>query len=353
VEEVVKVSEMMGTEGKTWRISWSKDHVAIPPRRAAIGAALLTESEKTPSSHGLDGAQERAVGCHKTVRHAGCIKGEAGRATFVEEDQPTGSFAAIGEQLDGGLCSASGGGGRGAKKIRGGLGHYDFHDCFTKSCGGDASGLGVRVAATADERRIANPTGVFAAGPAGGSGGEETASFIQCDGADSALLVPTMMLGCMGILAAPKPGVVFCGRDEFFRITKGNPLFGGEALGAIGDEHHVRRFFEHCASSENRIFDATEASDGTSAESCSIHYDGVAFDVAIEIEMRAETGIEDGVIFEDDDGGLDGVERVATTGEHSPTGAKGAKTTSLAGVGNIIRDVPSTAVENEGGSHGG
>jgi len=33
--------------------------------------------------------------------------------------------------------------------------------------------------------------------------------------------------------------------------------------------------------------------------------------VAVECEMGAETGVEDGVVFEDDNSGFDGVERVA------------------------------------------
>ena len=91
------------------------------------------------------------------------------------------------------------------------------------------AGFGVGVAAGADEGRIANTAGKFAAGAAGGSGGEEAALFIESDGADGALLVAAMMFGGVGIFAATFPGFAFGGRDEFLGIAEGNAVIVGEA----------------------------------------------------------------------------------------------------------------------------
>jgi hypothetical protein len=253
--------------------------------------------------------------------------------------------------LDGGLGGASGSGAGGAEEITGGFGEDDFHDGFAEACGGDGAGFEVGVAAGADERRIADAAGKFTAGAAGGSGGEETALFIECDGADGALFVTAMMLGGVGVIAAALPGFALGGRDEIFGIAKGNALRVDEAFGALGDQHHVGTFFEDGASGLDGIFDAAETGDGAGAERGGVHDDGVTFDLAIEIEVGAVAGVEDGVVLEDGDGGFDGVEGVAAAGENGPAGSKSAETTGFAGVDGVVGDVPGTAVEDEGGAH--
>ena len=84
---------------------------------------------------------------------------------------------------------------------------------------------------------------------------------------------------------------------------------------SLGDEHHVRTFFEDGARGLDWIFDATKTGDRTGAKRGGVHNDGVAFDIAIEIEMRAVACVEDRIVFEDGDRGFDGVEGVATVGE--------------------------------------
>ena len=63
--------------------------------------------------------------------------------------------------------------GPGAKKIHSRLRHHDFHDGFAVAGAGNAAGFGIRVAAAANQRRIANAAGKFAAGSAGGGAGKE------------------------------------------------------------------------------------------------------------------------------------------------------------------------------------
>jgi hypothetical protein len=113
----------------------------------------------------------------------------------------------------------------------------------------------------------------------------------------------------------------------------------------------VGAFFEDGTSGSNGVFDAVKAGNGAGAERGGVHDDGVALDLAIEIEVGAVAGVEDGVVLEDGDGGFDGVERVAAARENGPAGLKSAETAGLAGVDGVVGDVPGTAVEDERGAH--
>jgi hypothetical protein len=176
---------------------------------------------------------------------------------------------------------------------------------------------------------------------------------IEGDGTDSSLLMAAMIFGGVGILAAAEPGFAFGGGDEVFGITELDAVRAGEIFSAFGDEHHMRALFEDGARSLDGIFDVAEAGDGAGAESGGVHDDGVAFDVAVEGEMGAEAGVEDGIVFEDDDGGFDGVEGVAAIFENFPAGLKSAEAAGFAGVDSIIGDVPGAAVNDERGLHRG
>ena len=300
---------------------------------------------------GLDGGKEGGVGGDEGVGHAGSIESEGGVAEFVEEDEAAGAVATAEEELDGGLGSAIGSGAGGAEKIAGGFGEDDFHDGFAVAGGGNGAGFGVGVATTADERRIADAAGKLAAGAAGRSGGEEAAAVIECDGADGALFVAAMMFGGVGIIAAALPGFALGGRDEIFGIAERNALRVGETFGPVGDEHHVGTFFKDDASGLDGVFYAVKAGDGARAQRGGVHDDGVTFDLAVEIEVRAIAGVEDGVVLKDGGGGFDGVESVASVGENVPSGVKSAETAGFTCLDGVVGDVPSTAVEDERGAH--
>jgi len=233
-------------------------------------------------------------------------------AIFVEKDETAGAFAAAGEELHGGLRGAGWCRVRRPEKIGGGFGHDDAHDGFTVAGGRDTSRFDVCITTTTNQRRVADAAGEFAAGATGGSGGEEPAVFVERDGAYSSLLVAAMIFGGVGILLATEPRFAFGGRDEVFGVAERDAVGTGEVFGAFGDEHHVGAFFEDGAGGLDGIFGAAQTRDGAGAERGGVHDDGVTFDVAVEGEMGAEAGIEDGIVFEDDDGGFDGVERVAT-----------------------------------------
>jgi hypothetical protein len=151
----------------------------------------------------------------------------------------------------------------------------------------------------------------------------------------------------VGVFAAAKPGFAFGGRDEVSGIAERDALGAGEVFGAFGNEHHVRTFFEDRAGGLDGIFDAAEAGDRAGAERGGFHDDGVAFDVAVEGEMGAVAGVEDGVVFEDDNGGFDGVERVAAAFENFPPSLESAEAAGFTSVDGIIRNIPGAAVNNE------
>jgi hypothetical protein len=66
---------------------------------------------------------------------------------------------------------------------------------------------------------------------------------------------------------------------------------------------------EDGASETDGIADALQGSGSAATKSSTVHNNGVAFDAAVEIQMRAEAGVENGFVFEDDDSGFDGIER--------------------------------------------
>ena len=67
--------------------------------------------------------------------------------------------------------------------------------------------------------------------------------------------------------------------------------------------------------------------------------------------MRAVAGVKNGVVFEDHDGGFDGIERAAATRENRPARVEGALAARLAGFDGVVGDVPGAAMDDEGGIH--
>ncbi len=70
----------------------------------------------------------------------------------------------------------------------------------------------------------------------------------------------------------------------------------------------MRTIFEDLTREADGIANATQRRDGTCSQRGAVHDDGVAFGVTVEGEMRAEAGVEDRVVFENDDSSFDGVE---------------------------------------------
>jgi len=108
----------------------------------------------------------------------------------------------------------------------------------------------------------------------------------------------------------------------------------------------VRAVFVDGTGGTNRIFDALKASSGAGAERSAVHDDGVTFNFAFGVEMRAEAGVKDRSVFEDDDGGFDGVERGAARTQNFPAFGEGFEAALFASVDGFIGNIPCAAMND-------
>jgi len=72
--------------------------------------------------------------------------------------------------------------------------------------------------------------------------------------------------------------------------------------------------------------------------------------VAVQIEVRAVTGVEDGVVLEDHDGGFDGVQSGAARRRMDQPTVR-VMAARCASVYGLVRNVPSAAMNNESRFH--
>jgi len=310
---------------------------------------------------------EGAGSFYVAVGHAGSIEGDGGMAFAVEEDEAACGAGAMGEFADAGVgyCLCQPAALRWIRvfamrrerlltlqQIRGHFGHYDFHYAFTVACAGNAAGFRVRVTAAADERGIADASGEFAAGSAGGSASDEMSVLIESDGADGAGFVADVMFGGVRIFEATGPGDALAFVNQFFGRAERDAVFDGKFFGAGRDDHHVFGVFEHLAREADGIADAFDGGDGAGFQRFAVHDDGVELDAAFGIEMRTKARVECGIVFEDDDGGFDGVGGCAAGRENVPSGFEGAANACAAIFDGLVRDIPCAAVDDQGRFHG-
>lgn len=214
------------------------------------------------------------------------------------------------------MCGPGGIGPARAQEIADGLRQHNFHDGLAKPSRGDRAGFTVRITTASDERGITDAAWKFAAGAASGSRGVQPSLLVERYGTDGSLLVAAMVLGRMTVLAATFPGFPFGRRNKIFRIAKRNSTLVRELFGALADQHHVRANLEDPPRSFDGIFDPTQPGYGTGFQRGGVHDHGVAFDVAIEIQMRTIACVEYRIVFEDGNGGLNGIECMAAVDEN-------------------------------------
>lgn len=104
---------------------------------------------------------------------------------------------------------------------------------------------------------------------------------------------------------------------------------------------------EDFASKVNGIPDALDGSDSARLERGAVHDDGVELNATIPIEMRADSSVENNVIFEDSDCGFNSVERRAILSEYFATGFEGALDARAAIRDGSIGNVPCSTVDDE------
>src|SRR5712692_12083659 len=123
-------------------------------------------------------------------------------------------------------------------------------------------------------------------------------------------------------------------------------------VGAGANQHHVLPRFEQLPRQANGVADALDGSDSAGLERCAVHEDGVEFDAAVAVQVRADASVEDGVVFEYDDGRFHGVKRRAAALEYLPAGLERLPATGAAGLDRFVRDVPGAAVNDQRWFHG-
>jgi hypothetical protein len=121
----------------------------------------------------------------------------------------------------------------------------------------------------------------------------------------------------------------------------------GETLCAFGYEHHVGAILEDGAGEANGVADTLQGSDGAGPKVFAVHDDGVAFDAAIEIQVGAKAGIENGFVFQDKNGGFDSVESRAAARQDGPASVESGVAPGFASVDSFVWDIPRAAMNNE------
>jgi hypothetical protein len=138
--------------------------------------------------------------------------------------------------------------------------------------------------------------------------------------------------------------------DQFGVVDEGHAVGVGELLGAGADEVDVRAFFEDQAGGLNGVAEALDTGHAASLHAAAVHEEGVELDAAVGGEKAAAAGVEGGVVFEDGDGGFDGIEGRAAAREDGIAGFKGVADTGFVSGSGVGGDGPCAAVDEESGS---
>jgi len=233
------------------------------------------------------------------------------------------------------------------KKIDGHFRHHNFHDAFAVAGARDAAGFGVGITAAADERRIAHASRKFTASAASGGARCKISMAIDCDGADGTLLVANVVFGGVRIFETPAPGGTFALVHKIFGRAERHIVFQGEFFRAGADKHHVFTFFEDAARKTDWISHALHGGDGAGFQGRAVHYNSVELNVAITIQMRAETRVKRGIVLEDYDSGFDCIHRRAGAGQDLPAGFKSAADSRAAALDCFIGNIPCATVNDQ------
>jgi hypothetical protein len=123
----------------------------------------------------------------------------------------------------------------------------------------------------------------------------------------------------------------------------------GEALGAFRDKVDMGRLLQDEASGLDGVAEVFDAGDAAGLHAAAVHEQGVELDAAVGGEEAASAGVEGGVVFEDGDGGFNGVEGRTADGEDGIARFEGAANTGFMGGCCVGGDGPGAAVNKEGG----
>jgi hypothetical protein len=108
-----------------------------------------------------------------------------------------------------------------------------------------------------------------------------------------------------------------CFREEVTFRHELDIVLTGKHLGALADHHHVRRALHDESCEAYWILHARHAGNGAGLQRAAVHDGGIEFVASFAREDGAAACVEQRLIFEDPNSGLDGVEAGAAAGEDS------------------------------------
>jgi len=132
----------------------------------------------------------------------------------------------------------------------------------------------------------------------------------------------------------------------------------GKRFCAWANKIHMGTLVEDQAGGLDWVSEMFDASYAAGAEGGAVHEEGIELDGAFGGEEAAAAGIEGGIVFEDGDGGFDGVCGGASPVEDGVAGLEGLAYAGQVICGHFRGDCPGSAVDDEGGfggvrEHGG
>ena len=293
--------------------------------------------------------------------------GESEGAVRGEEDDATVSAEAVVEIGDG-LSGSDVGRGSGGDAVGGPFAEDELHDGFSPAGEGDGGREVVGIASAPDEGGVADTAGSFVEGAAGGGGCGKVAVDVEGDGADGVVRVEGGLGGF--VIAEDVPGEGFVGEsgglaffgrveafalaveDEFGVVDEGHAVAGDEGFGVGSNEVDVRALLKDDARGLDGVAKVLDTGNAAGLHASAVHEEGIELDAAIGGEEGATTGVEGGVIFEDGDGGFDGIEGRTAAGQNGIAGGEGMLYAGeMFGFG-VGGNGPCTAVHQKDGERG-
>jgi hypothetical protein len=152
-------------------------------------------------------------------------------------------------------------------------------------------------------------------------------------------------IGLRGLI--PTQAVDLARDDQVFVLAESDAVFGGETFRALCHKIDVRALAENLAGGAHGIAQALDTSDASGAECGSVHDESVELDSPVAVQEAAASGIEGLIVFHDDDGLLDGIDRRAAALEHAPSRSQRVPHALYVGVDHLIRHGPRAAMNHQ------
>src|SRR5439155_24998020 len=132
-----------------------------------------------------------------------------------------------------------------------------------------------------------------------------------------------------------------------FRSAESRPIPPGKQFRARTGQSHVLAAVQHESGELDGIKDTLDGNDGAGFQRAAIHENGVHLNVAITIEVRADTRIEGWIVLELHDCLLTCIQRGAPISENIPSSIQTRQNSILARLFKFGRNRPGATVNDE------